>query len=520
MKRIVSGLLAALLILSCAAALLACDPKKDPVETKTPDSSSPSTTPGTSEPETTETPTTVNPHADPGLPEMKYNGETFTMLGWSEYSGVYGQQRDLVYLEDVKTNSINEAVRDRNDYVSDTYDVNFKGVFEDSVLERISAAEKATMTLANMFVGSLYAFGSLVNNGFVKDIRSEMGSYLDLTKPYWNQKEQQAMSILNHLYMVAGDIITVDKEGIWMVTYNRDLITDRNMTDPYELIDDGTWTVDNMYTMARTVSDYSDHEPNDWFGITWGMISESYNSYQIWMGSGVRLVKKDALTDMPYFGEMDEFMYDSILAISQFQFDTTVTLFASRITGVADTTWDGAIKIFRTGHALFKIGSVSMCEWLREYDMDFGVLPMPKYSVEQREYCSSLNENYTCLVGFQKSLGLLPNGEYDAAVIDFSAIITEALCCESTDTLLSAYYDNTLVYKALRQEKDERMLKLVFDSRTFDLSLSFDWCSAFIQNISGAKSESRINRVKSSYDSYAASVKRAIDSFLSAHGMA
>ena len=57
-----------------------------------------------------------NPHADPGLPSVWYDNESFTIMGLSICERE-NPARDLVYFDDVQSDTINEAVHDRNIYV-------------------------------------------------------------------------------------------------------------------------------------------------------------------------------------------------------------------------------------------------------------------------------------------------------------------------------------------------------------------------------------------------------------------
>ncbi len=515
--------MALLIVASMLFTLIACvnggpnTPGTSENNTTSPGTNAPDTS---AEPQTSEPETTVNPHADPHLPEVNYNGETFSILGNSEMSpSTYGAQRDLVFLEDVTTNSINEAVRDRNDYVMDTYGVTIKGVLiADDIGERLESAERGNLAISNIFVTSLMAFGKLIDNGRTKDLKHEVSSYLDLTESFWNQKLQKSMSIANRLYFISGDFLTSDKESTWTVSFNRDMITELGLENPYNLVDNETWTYDAMYSYMQTASDYADHDPSDQFNIRWGCTSEASNNYYLWQASNFTLIDKTE-QDYPILGELTEDAFDAMQKVARQQYDKTVTLMANDVKGVANVYFEGTIKIFMDGNSLFFIGSTSILEWMRDKDTDFGILPLPKFNNEQRGYCSSQSPAHSCQIGIQYSFGLNQDGSYDQNLLDMTAIITQALCCESTATVLEAYYDKTLVYKGLRREEDERMLDLVFQNRVYDLTLVFSWADALTQAIGGARNNTAVTRLKQSFDRYENSINKAINTFLEKHGM-
>ena len=69
-----------------------------------------------------------NVHADPGLPSVWYNNESFTIMGLSICERE-NPARDLVYFDDVQYDMINEAVHDRNIYVEETYGVSIEAAW-------------------------------------------------------------------------------------------------------------------------------------------------------------------------------------------------------------------------------------------------------------------------------------------------------------------------------------------------------------------------------------------------------
>ncbi len=499
-NRILAAALALLMLLSLAACAVPDEPKPATTGTK----QQPGTDPGT---QTTEPDTT---HPVSGLPAKNYGGQDFRILGRGDQCTFWGRARDIVYDDELTvTNSINEAVRNRNQYVEDLYQVSIKGVFVDNESRTaITKAHDAGRSQYEIVEDSFYVYGLLIDDGLLENLNT-FSPYLDLSQSYWNQNCRREMSIGNALFFCQGDIMTTDKEGTWAITFNRDLVkNDNGLENPYTLVDNKNWTIDKMYEMASHICNASQYAADDYFNITWGIVSSASNTYYLWQGGGTQLIKKDAVTDLPELAPLTEGSYNAMILAAKLNFDSSVTLFAENIKGVTDVYFDGATKIFQTGHALFKIGSMSIVEWMREYDTDFGVLPLPKTSSEQERYYSTTNSNYAFSVA-------IPTGSPDP---EFTAIITQALACESSATLLEAYYDKTLVYKGLRRVEDVRMLDLIFSSRLYDLSQVFSWASPLTSQIGNVKSESKVKSIRSKYDSYKTNIDKAIGSFLDKHG--
>jgi len=146
--------------------------------------------------------------------------------------------------------------------------------------------------------------------------------------------------------------------------------------------------------------------------------------------------------------------------------------------------------------------------------MDFGVLPMPMADEVQRDYYSAMHGSHSSALAIPKYT------VYDQDDYDFIAVVVQALGCESTATLLEAYYDKTLTYRGLRRPEDQRMLDLVFDGRLYNVNMITPFGGALSAEIQGATTEAKVKRLKSYYDSYINSINKHIEDYLAKHGFA
>ena len=511
MKRQLLRWIAMLVIVAMAVSAAACAvPSDDGDDTE---KRPPSTNAGTSTGAPTET-EYVDPHADPGLPSVNYHNTDFRIMAEENVSNG-DRARDVVYNEDIASNTINEAVHDRNVYIEDKYGVNIVGSFGKS--EDMPQLVARNIASGDRFVEAvecdLYHFASISDAGHLYDLH-KLSDYLDLSQPYWDQNCAQSLSLAGALFFETGDIMITDKMGTWSISFNRDLVKyTEGLENLYTVTNTGGWTYEKRYEYMGAVCDYSSHDPTDQFGITWGAVSEKANSYYMWQGCGNGMIGKDE-NDIPRLNELTESAYDSMKRIATIQYDKTRTLLASDVKGVQSVYFDGTIKIFEEGHSLFFIGSMTIIEWMRAYDTDFGILPMPKADTTQNRYYSAVSNTRSWAYGVP---AFTSHTQEDR---DFIAIITQALACESTDTLKEAYYDTTLVYQGLRREEDVQMLNLIFDNRVYDLSLVYRWADPLIDQISAAKSDKMVTRLKSLYDTYANSINKAITDFLTSQGLA
>lgn len=98
-----------------------------------------------------------------------------------------------------------------------------------------------------------YDVSNLACQGYLLDLSSQVPG-LDLTNEWWNQKANDDLSMKGKMYFTTGDISTLDNDCTYCILFNKKLIGDYNMEDPYEMVRNKTWTMDNFSSMAKNVS--------------------------------------------------------------------------------------------------------------------------------------------------------------------------------------------------------------------------------------------------------------------------
>jgi hypothetical protein len=94
---------------------------------------------------------------------------------------------------------------------------------------------------------------------------------------------------------------------------------------------------------------------------------------------------------------------------------------------------------------------------MRNTDVDFGILPYPKYDDTQERYYSRVSYYNPTLV---------PKTNSD---LEFTGCILEALMCESENTVVPAYYEIALKTKYSRDDESSAMLDFIFSTRVVDI---------------------------------------------------
>ena len=141
----------------------------------------------------------------------------------------------------------------------------------------------------------------------------------------------------------------------------------------------------------------------------------------------------------------------------------------------------------------------------REMELNFGILPNPKFDESQEEYHNAVHAWATTAVS-------IPVTSPDA---ERTGIILEALTAESFYTLRPAYFDISLQSQLLRDEESGEMLELIFATRVYDLAHVFNWGGIFdiFGSLAGSGSADFVSAYERILPRVEAAMQRTLESF-------
>ena len=280
--------------------------------------------------------------------------------------------------------------------------------------------------------------------------------HIDLTKPWWSQKMNEALSIHNKLYFAYGDYNLTTFDYTHVLVYNKAIAERNQLGNIYDLVNDGKWTFDVYGEMAETATQDLNGDTvmdeNDIFGF----VSDAKQVLpDFWIAGGVTSISKDA-DDTPIFTlEGDEKFYGVIEKIFSITRDNN-----SWTDGVFNKS---DVSLFKNGGALFADSSFKGVSGMRDMNDDFGIIPFPKYDEAQDAYYSRVEGGMVTMVPKTNTK------------LEMTGAVLEALAYESRKTTIHAYYDTALKGKYARDPESVEMLDLIFDGRIYDLGDTY-WC--------------------------------------------
>ena len=388
----------------------------------------------------------------PNLPEMDFEGHNFCVLarevsGWPE---LLANHIDI-YAEGENGETINDAVFRRNIKVMDQYNFTIEQINKNVNDSSFQNALKGTVLAGDgaydlMTIMPSYAV-SILNEGYLYDLTDL--EYIDLSAEWWNTYANECLTINDTLFYGFSDLIVMDENGTPAITFNKTIAENSQLGNLYDLVREGKWTLDAMKSLCEQVTSDTDGNGTITADDRLGFIKRADVPGSFYNGAGETIASFDKEKGQIVVNFENERSFAVTEKINE--------LFKVCISGNCN-------EIFSDGRSLFNWEEVFFIIQLRANDLDFGVLPIPKYDEAQDRYYCHINNYGSCAVA-------IPSGVKD---IDRVAIITEALTAESMNTLTPAYYDVVLNGKAVRDEESSEMLDIIFRDSIIDIGIFYD----------------------------------------------
>ncbi len=283
---------------------------------------------------------------------------------------------------------------------------------------------------------------------------------LGLTKSWWDQNAVNSLSVQGTTFFTTGEITVSDNRTAYCIMFNKKLLADYNLDSPYDMVEDGTWTIENFGKLCKSVSEDVNRD---------GMYTEADRyGLLVWDDSILGMVNaagQRCCTIAPDSGEIELTLYNesTLSALEQYTnivYDKQHAFEWQRVAGSGSTIGD---EMWQADLALFNTTLVDKLPAFREMESDFGVLPYPKLTAEQEKY-------YTTISPFNSHFVCVPLVQDD---VERTAVIMEALAYYGKEIVTPALYDVTLIGQSTRDEESEPMLEIIFDNLIYDIGFYY-----------------------------------------------
>jgi len=401
---------------------------------------------------TTELPVETKPALE--LPERDYGGDTIVYLAAEPYTANFH-----LIIEEENGDTLNDAGYKRARAVSDLLNVEFDK-YEVPVSSLASTLDSSVMSGEGAFTFVLphanEGLTRMVSGGSLLDWKTL--EYVNFDKPWWNSEMQESISVAGKMFWASGDI-TMTWQGFGAIVFNKDFLTDYNIAeDPYELVWNGEWTLDKMYSMISGIGKDLNGDTEMTEEDQYGLLAHGDAGTSIgWLfGADQHITTKDA-DGCPVLDMQNDRMMGIVEKFYNLMNSPDTFLDGFYTSTYMDSTYRSMLIGGRSFLTWMDIGSMHSA--LREIEFDFGILPMPKYDKEQEKYYS---------VSSAGIIGIPADADAERA-----GIVAEALAYYSYEYIRPAFFDIVLQNKAVQDEDSYRILTMLHENRRFDFAYNF-----------------------------------------------
>jgi len=435
MKKIISLILALLMIASSVIMMVACgggdteiEETKNPVSDETDDESG------------------KRMH---NVPKKDFEGEVFNSLCFKANTATYYYFTD----EEAAGDPIKEALWQRTELIEEHLNCDLTADMRES-----NESERISMMLYDQVIAGtddwqqalshvITGVSSLVNNGQSYDFGKLPN--VDLNAEWWDLDDMEDLR-LNSMYTYGRSDFMISAPHA--VVFNKTMADDLNLDNIYDLVNEKKWTVDTMSAMAKAAIVDANNDGKympftDTYGIALSEISK-FNSFLIACDQPISQKNAEGRLEIVLNTEK------TVKIVEKF-YDLWTTNGAVYVGAMNLGYGLNHEQLFGEGRALFVIHDLSILESFREYDIDYGIAPYPKYDEEQAEY---------------RSMDWGPMWSIPATITNPELVgsVVELYSYFSADTIVPAYYDKLLEGKLAQDYETRKMLELIFESVSFD----------------------------------------------------
>ena len=281
--------------------------------------------------------------------------------------------------------------------------------------------------------------------------------HINLEKAYYDQSLKSDTSIANKHYFVHGHFSISTYNAVSALYLNKTMVSSYDLNDPYALVESGAWTWEQMFEMCKvTTNIVEDGEANvgqHQYGISIGV----YAWQPLFFSTGSSLVTKDE-NDMPVL-QLNKCL-EVIQDINRVMNDSATTFFPSSYSVSAKFN---AMQIFQEGRSLFMSDPLyCVPQYLLDCDVDYGILPLPKYIESQQTYYSQTHAAQSTVIAVP------------TVMTDLNKVgkIIEDYAYQSSITVHPVIMDTMIRLRNAQTEKDYAMLDIIFASVRCDMGLA------------------------------------------------
>ncbi|HOB20868.1 MAG TPA: extracellular solute-binding protein, partial [Candidatus Atribacteria bacterium] len=283
------------------------------------------------------------------------------------------------------SSDLTDAILERNRKIEErfnckiVYDYYDPVSFYDTVYPILMSGEK----FADVITPTLFNYGKFVNGDYLYDLNKL--PYIKLDEPYWYDIYDEAAVTTDGRRLGASCFIANPFRRVFGVFFNKRLIEELKLDNPYDLLARGEWNWENFSRLLgsamKDVNNDAVYDDNDVFSITGGL------------DGGIQALYLTSGNKMFEIGENGYVRYamtnPNVMNVLT-QLKDMFAVPGSYYSG----SWDASrcTQQFVDGRVTFYLNLAAKCPHLRDMEDDYGLVPLP-LGPGQTDFISAIDHN-------------------------------------------------------------------------------------------------------------------------------
>lgn len=384
--------------------------------------------------------------------DLNLSGKDICIFHWDAYNPEF-----IVDDNAAPGDPIYDAIYKKNLYTEELLGVNMEfssAPGDGGNMQNFTQALKNRMNDPSTPVDITSAYARTTAMVAVNGLLTDLNVYdnLDLSKEWWPKNIQNEYDINGKLYFVSGDISTNLLLMMYGVYYNAPLLENYGRDNPIELVKNDEWTIDKFIELSTNVYEDRDDSGGPSNLDFYGLASAYWDIDAMYHAAGYKLVVKDKSGEniVKYSDELfTELVGNYIDKLSEWV----------KLEDIATENGADHGNAFADGRSLFKIDAASAGFALRETDIDYRAVPMPKLD-------PAVQEDYVTCLANPFSLYGIPTS---SANPEGAAAVMQTLGYYAMKYTTPAVFEVTLKGKFSKDENMISMWEYMREGISFDL---------------------------------------------------
>lgn len=416
---------------------------------------------------------TAVPELKPDLPELDLGGRDFIFLVKMEGTESGRWTAHDIYIKEQTGEVVNDAAYSRNRIVEEQFNINIVQTLMDmgaqysySMHKEISKLVYAGDDTYDVIMPTIQDCAYLARDGMLRDFNSFEN--IDLSMPWWNEQFVRDTVIKNRAYYANGNLSETFMRAVYCILFNKQIIEDYSIENPYEAVTGNSWTIDKLLEMSAVFAQDINGDAILDDSDNTGLIVLNNQIEALYTASGQKFVLVDGDGIFSFTGSSERSLHVLEQIFNLYEARDIVLCASDNSRRSSATSGLGHVEAaaaaFESGRNLFLLGTMNNVPSMRNMDTDFGILPLPMSAEDQNCYYSYVQ---TWAAGAVAILITVKDAES-------SSVVIEEMAYRSRELTTPAYYEVTLKTKYVRDEESQQMLDIIYENRSCDLGNLFN----------------------------------------------